>query len=218
MIIRLPRWTVSVCRERPARWLLPAVPCAAASALAGMALLAPAEPRPAIREPDGRFVPAVGARVQDPEVRQQASRPAGHPVYWRREHLAGPYRAEIIRVLDGDTVEARIRIWLGQDITTRIRLRGIDAPELKARCAAEARLAREARLNLRQLLRSGPVEVVDIGPGKYAGRVIAALRVREHSGSGTRTTDAGQMLLAGGYARPYRRGRRGGWCTAASMR
>src|SRR5437764_15297572 len=55
---------------------------------------------------------------------------------------AGPgYRAahpaEILRVLDGDTFEARVRVWPGLDITTKVRLRGIDAPELRAHCEDE---------------------------------------------------------------------------------
>jgi len=45
--------------------------------------------------------------------------------------------AEVLRVIDGDTFEARVRIWHGMDVTTRGRLRGIEAPELHARCAEE---------------------------------------------------------------------------------
>jgi endonuclease YncB( thermonuclease family) len=43
--------------------------------------------------------------------------------------------ADVIRILDGDTFEARARVWPGLDITTKVRLRGIDAPEMRARCA-----------------------------------------------------------------------------------
>ena len=45
--------------------------------------------------------------------------------------------AEILRVIDGDTFEARVRVWPGLDITTKVRLRGIDAPELRAHCEGE---------------------------------------------------------------------------------
>lgn len=31
--------------------------------------------------------------------------------------LPGPYAADVVRVLDGDSFEARIRIWLDQDVT-----------------------------------------------------------------------------------------------------
>jgi endonuclease YncB( thermonuclease family) len=35
---------------------------------------------------------------------------------------------DVLRVIDGDTFEARIRIWPGHDVTTKVRLRDIDAP------------------------------------------------------------------------------------------
>ena len=105
---------------------------------------------------------------------------------------------------------ARITIWLGQDIVTRVRLRGIDTPELKSRCGKEARLALEAKHVLTEFLAAGKVYLRDIGAGKYAGRVIAKAYVQ--SGSRRKAEDSGAMLLAGGYARPYRGGRRGGWC------
>ncbi len=38
--------------------------------------------------------------------------------------------AQVLHVIDGDTFEARVHLWQGLDITTRIRLRGVDAPEL----------------------------------------------------------------------------------------
>ncbi len=51
--------------------------------------------------------------------------------------LRSGYSADVTRVLDGYTFEARVRIWPGQDVTTRVRLRGIDAPEMKSRCDDE---------------------------------------------------------------------------------
>src|SRR5215470_4926396 len=45
--------------------------------------------------------------------------------------------AEVLRVIDGDTFEARVRVWPGIDITTKVRLRNIDTPELRARCPDE---------------------------------------------------------------------------------
>jgi endonuclease YncB( thermonuclease family) len=38
--------------------------------------------------------------------------------------LRSGHSAEVVRVLDGDTFEARERIWPGMDVTTRARLRG----------------------------------------------------------------------------------------------
>ncbi len=113
-----------------------------------------------------------------------------------------------VRVVDGDTFEARLRIWFGQDVVTLVRLRNIDAPELKSRCDAEAKLAVEARTTLEEILLSGAVVLHDLSLDKYAGRVVASARIvaRDHA------DDVGELMLAGGYARPYGGGRRQGWC------
>jgi endonuclease YncB( thermonuclease family) len=113
--------------------------------------------------------------------------------------------ADVLRVLDGDTFEAQVHVWPGIDITTKVRLRGIDAPELRARCPEERTKAEAAREALRALLGEGDVMVMRVGLDKYGGRVLAE--------AGTRTTpDVGATLLARGLVRPYSGGRREPWC------
>lgn len=56
------------------------------------------------------------------------------------------YPADVLRVIDGDTFEARVRVWPGLDVDTKVRLRGVDAPELHARCADEYVKAQAARV------------------------------------------------------------------------
>ena len=79
----------------------------------------------------------------------------------------------MLRVIDGDTFEARVRVWPGMDITTRVRLRGIDAPELRARCDDERVKALAARDALARLLAEGEVGISRVGQDKYGGRVDA---------------------------------------------
>src|SRR5580704_358549 len=55
----------------------------------------------------------------------------------RESRSATSYSAEVLRVLDGDTFEARVETGLGRATTTRVRLRGIDAAEMRARCSRE---------------------------------------------------------------------------------
>ncbi len=43
--------------------------------------------------------------------------------------LAGPYTAIVERVIDGDTLAVRVPVWIGQELTVLVRVRGIDAPE-----------------------------------------------------------------------------------------
>jgi endonuclease YncB( thermonuclease family) len=113
--------------------------------------------------------------------------------------------AEVLRVLDGDTFEARIHLWPGLDITTRVRLRNIDAPELKARCADERIKAEIARDALRTVLDRGEVGISRVTLDKYGGRVVA-------DASAANTPHVGAELIAAGLARRYSGGRRESWC------
>src|SRR6266545_5154996 len=85
---------------------------------------------------------------------------------------------DVIRTIDGDTFEARVHLWPGLDLSTRVRLRGIDAPELKASCAQELRMAQAAGDALHGLLDEGEVAIYHIGPDKYNGRVVADVATR----------------------------------------
>jgi micrococcal nuclease len=116
------------------------------------------------------------------------------------EMLPGPYPVEIVRVIDGDTVEARIHIWLGLDQITHIRLRGIDAPELHGHCPGEREAAVAARDHLAYLLDMGPVTVTEISKDKYGGRIDA--RLRRPDG-----TDISAIMLKAGHALPSTRSR-----------
>jgi micrococcal nuclease len=111
------------------------------------------------------------------------------------EILPGPYGADIVRVIDGDTIEARIRVWLGLDQTILVRIRDIDAPELKGDCPEAAVVSREA---LSRLLGRGPVTLTNIKHDKYGGRIDAALRLPDGP-------DAGAEMLRMGYAMPWPR-------------
>jgi len=115
------------------------------------------------------------------------------------------HRAEVLKVVDGDTFDARVHLWPGLDITTRVRLRGIDAPEMKARCEDERARAEAAREALRAILDEGEVGVSRVTIDKYGGRVVAEAFTRT-------TPDVSAALLGRGAARAYDGGRRSGWC------
>ncbi len=115
--------------------------------------------------------------------------------------------AQVLRTVDGDTFEARVRVWPNMEVMTRVRLRGIDAPERKASCAEEQRLAEAATVALAKLLRDGGVTIFNISPDKYAGRVVADVATHK-------TASVSSVLLELGMARPYEGGRRTGWCPA----
>jgi endonuclease YncB( thermonuclease family) len=118
---------------------------------------------------------------------------------------AGRYAVEVVRVIDGDTFEARVHVWPGFELTTRVRLRSIDAPELKARCSEERAGAEAARDALRVLLNDRNVSIWSIGPDKYFGRIVAEVSTQ-------RTSNVSAALLAKGLVRSYSGGHREGWC------
>ena len=93
-------------------------------------------------------------------------------------------------------------------MTTRVRLRGIDAPELKAACPQELQMAEAATDALRDLLAQGEVAIYNIGADKYLGRVVADAATK-------RTDNVSAALVAAGHARSYSGGHRGGWCATA---
>ncbi len=132
-----------------------------------------------------------------------------------RDILPGPIPAQVLRVLDGDTLEVRARIWLGQDVTVRLRLAGVDAPERRGACAHERALAARAEALVQRLLSGddGPARVTlrEVRNGKYAGRVVARVVVADG-------TDLGAALLEAGLARPYDGGARAPWCAGTERR
>ena len=114
------------------------------------------------------------------------------------------YRSEVLRIFDGDTFEARVNLWPGLDTTTRVRLRGIDTPEMKARCGEERAKAEAARDALRAIL-DHDVGISRVTFDKYGGRVDADV-------STAATSDVGAAMLGSGLARRYSGGRRESWC------
>jgi len=149
-----------------------------------------------------RAAPAAASLTGQPAITGALP---GVPAERAGRTLPGPFSLEVLRIVDGDTFEARVRIWLGTEIVTRVRIAGIDAPELHGQCAEEIRRAEAATEALARLLTAGRAEILDIRPDKYNGRVVA--RVRDLAGN-----DVGAALLAAGHAVPYRGGRRVSLC------
>jgi micrococcal nuclease len=113
--------------------------------------------------------------------------------------------ADVLRVIDGDTVEMRALVWLDLHMTTRVRLKDLDAPERQGRCPQETQLAAAAAARLAQLLDGQRLFLTDLTRDKYGGRVVA--RIITQGG-----LDVGQELLTEGLARPYAGSRKRGWC------
>lgn len=122
-----------------------------------------------------------------------------------RETVPGPVTATVEKVIDGDTLLVRATIWPGHSVRVSVRLRGIDAPETRSRCAAEREAALRAREALAALVGEDPVVLTVISGDKYFGRVLADV-------AGMAGAPLAEALLERGFVRPYRGGRRAAHC------
>ena len=110
---------------------------------------------------------------------------------------AGPVHAQGLHctATDGDTLRCGPK---------RVRIIGLDAPELHARCPAELAMARAARDGMAELV-AGGVTLRPHGRDRYR-RLLAVVE-------DMRGRDVATMLVREGLARPYDgHGRRQGWC------
>lgn len=88
------------------------------------------------------------------------------------------YRAEVRQVVDGDTVDAVIDLGFYIKITERLRLEGLDTPEIRgvSRASAEYRKGIEARTYVeKRFAQNGNQMLVETGKGGRWGRWIATI-------------------------------------------
>ncbi|MCH1541840.1 MAG: thermonuclease family protein [Alphaproteobacteria bacterium] len=121
-----------------------------------------------------------------------------------KEMLSGPFDFDLVEVIDGDTFRARVKIWLGQTVTVKVRLKGVDTPEMRGKCAAERKLAQQAKAFAKKWLKENQTRLVGVHYGTYAGRVLATAQMKNGD-------SLSAALLAENLAKPYR-GRRAQWC------
>ena len=111
------------------------------------------------------------------------------------EIFEGPVFADVIEVLDGDTISVSASVWLEQDIMTHVRLLGVDTPEIKGKCQKEKELARKAKQITVNFLRTSKIiELRNVKRGKYF-RIVADV-----FGDNISLTET---LINSGYAVPY---------------
>ena len=97
-----------------------------------------------------------------------------------------------------------------------LRLVGIDAPEMRAKDAAEKAAATEARDALRGEILNTIVDLADVSFDKY-GRILARV-TRQRGCLGGRREDMSTWLLDRGYAVPYDGGAKPGRVDWAKLR
>jgi len=106
------------------------------------------------------------------------------------------YEAFLVKVVDGDTVDAVIDLGFNVSIRERIRLWDINAPETRTRDIKEKILGNKAKKRLKELLRvnKGKFRLVSHGFGKF-GRCLGEIFVNEQS--------INELLLTEGLVKRY---------------
>ena len=104
------------------------------------------------------------------------------------------YNAKLIRIIDGDTIEAMVDLGFFTWKSVTIRLYGIDTPETRTKDLEEKARGLAAKERLSQLLRDEEFELESLGIGKY-GRCLGRLKIGE--------LNINQTLLNEGHAREY---------------
>jgi micrococcal nuclease len=117
------------------------------------------------------------------------------------------YRATIIKVIDGDTVDVDIDLGFGMWIKDeRVRIMGIDTPESRTRDKVEKIFGKAASARLKELLGKKCVLKTEVSKGgedmkgKF-GRILGDFKV--HYAPEDREMLAGQILIKEGYAVQY---------------
>ncbi|MFZ4762679.1 MAG: thermonuclease family protein [Alphaproteobacteria bacterium] len=120
--------------------------------------------------------------------------------------ISGPVEAELLQVIDGDSIVVKARIWFGQYVEIVVKIAGIDAPALEGNCAAETAKGVEARDFLEQTLQDKKLWLYGIESQRYAGNVTAIVKYDNNS-------DISALLLKKELAVPYYgKGSKRGWC------
>ena len=114
------------------------------------------------------------------------------------------YKARLLRVVDGDTVDAMIDLGFNVWIKQRIRLYGVDTWECRTRNKAEKKkglAAKEFTKNMLGEPKLGRFSLISHGVGKY-GRVLGELYVEGQLNS------LNDLLKVNGHAYAYHGGKK----------
>ncbi len=121
----------------------------------------------------------------------------------------GRYEWPVLRVVDGDTLDVHLPGLPPELQPVKIRVRGIDTPEIRGKCASEKEMARKAKAftagKIEEAQASAqPIAFANVDWDKYGGRIDADVAVGGKS--------LADMLVLAGLARRYDGGKRAGWC------
>jgi len=109
------------------------------------------------------------------------------------------YKAKLLRVIDGDTVDCVIDLGFNVRLKERIRLKGIDTPETRTRDLEEKKLGMAAKERVEEAFQNSDDFTITTEldkKGKY-GRILGTIMLPD------RKISLNQMLLNEGHAKIY---------------
>ena len=117
------------------------------------------------------------------------------------------YRAKLVKVVDGDTIDALIDVGFDIWFKKRIRYKGVDTWESRTRNLEEKKLGIAAKERNKELLESvsskpGYFRLKSHGVGKY-GRVLGEIFIQDKEG---KTYNVNETLISEGHAYVYEGG------------
>ena len=104
------------------------------------------------------------------------------------------YKGKLLRIIDGDTIEAAIFLGFNISIKKKIRIAGINTPEIRSRKESEKQKAFAAKKRLEEMFVSKDLVIHSKGFDKY-GRCIAEVF--------TSDLNVGETLIREGYAKKF---------------
>ena len=121
----------------------------------------------------------------------------------------GRYDWPVLGAIDGDTLKVHLPGLPKELQPMKVRVRGIDTPEIRGKCDLEKQAAQKATALTRFLIaqakaRQRPIVFSEISWDKYGGRLDAIVTIDGQS--------LGAILINAGLARAYDGGKRMGWC------
>ena len=113
------------------------------------------------------------------------------------------YNATVIKVVDGDTIDAMVDLGFGTWKKVRIRMHGINAPESRTRNLEEKKKGLAAKARLIEMLEENEKHFILIshGVGKF-GRCLGEIYIKGHN------TSLNKQLISEGHGTEYFGGKR----------
>ena len=119
------------------------------------------------------------------------------------------YNIQLIRVIDGDTIDANIDLGFDVSVKKRIRFIGINTPESRTRDLEEKARGLAAKDRVKQLLTGcNRIQLNSHGVGKY-GRCLGEIHIDTVDGQEKMTmVSVNELLINEGHAVEYHGGKR----------